>query len=159
MAYPVQLYTSSKSAYFKLLCGLLMRTSRRTPCSFHKHPVYFYLQRNHQSSPETVLSCWNLGVGHTSLRQNKPHSTHGCIFTEIHFVETAWTSCQTPSINFAWFIEKFLSDWPPLFLWCFISFGHETRVKTSPDHSYMWHRTTPPPPHPLCMDLTPSTAT
>lgn len=36
-------------------------------CYVHKHPVYLYLQRNHHSSPDTVLSRWNLGVGHESL--------------------------------------------------------------------------------------------
>lgn len=32
-------------------------------CAVDKHPVYLHLQRNHQSSPESVLSHWNLGVG------------------------------------------------------------------------------------------------
>lgn len=37
----------------------------RAPRSI-KHPVYLVPQRNHPAGPETVLSRWNLGVGHVS---------------------------------------------------------------------------------------------
>lgn len=54
-----------------------------------KHCLYLYLQRNHQSNPETVLSRWNIGVGHEPLRQNKPHSTpHPRVHTKINPTET-----------------------------------------------------------------------
>lgn len=48
--------------------------TRWTTTHLSKYRLYLYLQHRHQSSPETVLSRWNLGVGHESLRQNKPHS-------------------------------------------------------------------------------------
>lgn len=58
------------------------RSSWSTLCSVNKRCVDLYLQLNHQSSPETVLSRWNLGVGH-------PHSDKANL-TVLTAVQMAW---------------------------------------------------------------------
>lgn len=103
-----------------------------------KHCLYLYLQRNHQSNPETVLSRWNIGVGHEPLRQNKPHSTpHPRVHTKINPTET---DPVEPLCMVYWKIP----DWIPTN----VPFDVFICLKTE------WTNA----PEPLCMDSNSTTA-
>lgn len=126
--YRVHLYTSGKSSHL----------GDQSEHFVDKRCLYLYLQRNHHSNPETVLSRWNIGVGHESLRQNKPHSTpHPRIHTKINPTET---DPVEPLCMVYWKIPDWIPTDVPLMV-LFVCRQNEQM-----------------PPEPLCMDWNSTTA-